>query len=55
MLRPVAGGAGVFMIESVAQRNKVLDCKNQGRDNGTNVIMWDCNKGRNQLWKILPA
>ena len=34
---------------------KVLDCENQRESNGTNVIQWSQNNGKNQLWWITPA
>jgi hypothetical protein len=39
-----------FMIKSVAN-GMVLDVRNAEKKNGTEVILWPYNGGKNQLWE----
>jgi len=43
----------IFMFKTFC--GKVFDCFEQGESNGTKVIQWTQNGGKNQLWRITPA
>lgn len=43
----------IYQIQTFC--NKMLDCEDQKDSNGTRVIQWSNNGGKNQLWRITPA
>ncbi len=50
---PQGNSQQLFVLKTF--NGKVLDVENQSTKNGANVVQYEANGGKNQIWKILPA